>query len=350
MKMITSAAALASSLPRLADKRVLIIGDVMLDHYVIGAVHRISPEAPVPVVRKSHEQLLLGGAGNVAMNVKSLGGAPHLVSVAGADVSADSLRQLLIEESIAHAIVTNSHNPTTVKTRVIAQNQQIVRIDSESDAPLPDSLREELLRQISAVIDQHQVVILSDYGKGLVSAPFLKGLSALLDKIEPRPKVFIDPKVKNFSLYHRPFLITPNAKEALEGAGSHSVDAKRDALLTGMALFKKTHCENLLITLGPRGMVLFEGPGKVWHIPTVARKVYDVTGAGDTVIGALALCVAADMPLLDGAIIANYAAGFVVGEMGAAHATPGDIEEAIRATPTLFVESWLSEKEEAQHA
>lgn len=270
----------------LAGKRVLVVGDIMLDAYLIGDADRISPEAPVPVVRIEKERYLLGGAGNVARNIVALGGVATLAGVMGKDASADRIRGLVRDEGICGAFVALPQRPTTVKTRVMARRQQMLRLDSEDASP-------------------HQV------------------------------KVLIDPKPSNVGLYGGSFLLTPNTKETGECAGM-PVRSREEILAAGRAILEKVGCPHLLTTLGSDGMALFSGPSEVWHVPTMAQDVFDVTGAGDTVIATLGLGLAAGLPLLASCVLANYAAGLVVAQVGAAVASPDALREAIRELPVTI--------------
>lgn len=332
---------LTQCLPRLANARVLVIGDVMLDHYLVGAVNRISPEAPVPVVKVASEHLLLGGAGNVASNIRRLGGQPYLVSVSGDDDNASNLGLLLRQEGIEACIVRSDDRPTTIKTRLIAQNQQMARIDKEQDAPIDDRALDLLLESIAEALPTHEVVIISDYGKGVVQARFMERFRELCQRLQVSPKVLVDPKIRNFHLYQNVFCITPNTTETRQAAGVLEVNTRQDILLAGLAIFKKTKCEHLLVTLGPNGMAFFDKPSLVLHIPTIAKRVFDVTGAGDTVIATLGQCLAAGLPLLESAILANYAAGVVVGEVGTASCSPQDLLRAVQTLPEPAIEPWL---------
>ncbi|BBD09380.1 D-glycero-beta-D-manno-heptose-7-phosphate kinase [Desulfovibrio ferrophilus] len=321
---------LLDALPRLAGGKVLIIGDLVLDHYVVGQVARISPEAPVPVVHVEQERYILGGAGNVARNIKALGGEPTIVGICGMDTDGERMRRLLREAGVTAHAVCDSERPTIRKTRIVAQNQQVVRVDYEKTHVMSDGVTEQLFDYIRDEVHEAGVIILSDYGKGLVTAAFMERLWKLLDSMENRPQVFVDPKTRNFDLYQGVDLLTPNSKEAQEGAGIELETAdKHSVLRTGLKIFKKLKNANLLITLGPKGMALFQGPEHVTHIPTAARKVFDVTGAGDTVIAMLGLAVARGLDLITACELANLAAGIVVAEVGTASATVDDIRQLL---------------------
>ena len=334
---------LAALVDSFSGARVLVVGDCMLDHYLVGTVNRISPEAPVPVVKVSSEHLMLGGAGNVATNILRLGGKPYLVSVSGEDDNAQNLDLLIQHEQVEATIIRSEDRPTTIKTRVIAQNQQMMRIDKEFEGGVDSGVLDLLLESLAELLPQYEVVILSDYGKGVITGQFLERFRALCSQQARPPKVLVDPKIKNFPLYQQAYCITPNTSEARQASGMLEFSSRHDILMGGLAIFKKCKCEHLLITLGPNGMALFEAPNRVLHIPTVARRVYDVTGAGDTVIAVLALALAAGIALRDAAILANYAAGVVVAEVGAATCSPSDLRKAIAMLPEPQVEPWLSE-------
>lgn len=315
-------------LRNISGKRVMIVGDVMLDHYTFGTVSRISPEAPVPVVEVIDEQYLLGGAGNVARNIVALGGRATMIGLIGNDHDGDILSGLLTQSAVDTALVHDDRRRTTRKTRIIAQNQQIVRVDREHTAPLAEPIVGALLEIISDQAQQHDIIIVSDYGKGLVCQTIMNALRALKGKNGVRPRILVDPKPQNYDLYHGVDILTPNTKEAGEGAGIPCLWPDGPARV-GRALFDRLRCRDLLITLGAQGMALFEGRNAASHIPTFARKVFDVTGAGDTVIATLALAMAAGATLLDAAVLANHAAGIVVAQVGAATPTPEGLRAAL---------------------
>ena len=328
-----SPSSLAARVPSLAGNAVAIVGDCILDHYLVGEVSRISPEAPVPVVQVRSERHLLGGAGNVARNVLSLGGTPILIGIAGRDPAADRLTALLDEGGIDARLVADKARPTTRKTRVIAHNQQVVRVDQELCEPVRGAVLDQVFAELETALQTAPVLILSDYGKGLVTRRFM-------DRLPKRPLVLVDPKVRNFALYKGVDLLTPNTKEASEGAGV-PIEDRTGILRAGLAVFRKLQCRHLLITLGPDGMALFQSPEQVLHIPTAAQKVFDVTGAGDTVIATLALALASGFTLLESCILANHAAGIVVGQIGTAAASAQELQDQLANSPDMPVESWL---------
>lgn len=344
---------------RFAGQRVLIVGDVMLDEYLIGDADRISPEAPVPVVRINKERLLVGGAANVARNISSLGGIPQLISICGTGDNSSALKKALTEQNIGYNLIAIEGRPTTIKTRLMARQQQIVRIDREDVSPISSAHLDTIMARLADQIPYHRVLILSDYGKGLVTADFMERLLALCAEQKNPPAIFVDPKTPNFHLYQGVQLLTPNAKETSEGAALPT-STKEEILAAGDAIFTKLSCTNLLTTLGAQGMALFTTDtasqptpicsscpnncavptSTVWHVPTMAQRVFDVTGAGDTVIATVALAYASGASLLDSCILANYAAGLVVGHVGAASVTPRELSEVISTLPLPPVCRW----------
>lgn len=323
----------------LSGRRVLVVGDLMLDAYLFGDAERISPEAPVPVVRIEEERHLLGGAGNVARNIAALGGKATLLGVTGEDREAVILRSLLDREGITPCLVSASSRPTTVKTRVMARRQQMVRLDREDASPLPKDALLAVLSHFDDLLEEHDIIILSDYAKGIVSPEFMTHVMRRIDLAGREKRLLVDPKPANAPLYQGAFLMTPNTREAGECAGC-PVHAREDIVRAGLRLLKDPGCPCLLITLGAEGMALFSGSDEIWHIPTMARDVFDVTGAGDTVIATLGLGLAAGMDLLAACMLANYAAGLVVARVGAATVSPEELAEAIRHLPAPALSRW----------
>lgn len=307
-------------------KKILIIGDLILDKYIWGKVNRISPEAPVPVVEVSNEEFLLGGAANVAHNIVSLGGRATVIGVAGNDISGKILVGLMEESGIYCGGIFLSSRPTTVKTRIIAHNQQVVRFDREEKERVEKQILQRLLEYIRSGVRAHDAVIISDYKKGVICPELVRELL----KHTKAKKIFVavDPKIGHFTLYKHMSLITPNVIEASVATGIEIKD-ERTLVRAGRALLKKLSCDAVLITRGERGMSLFR-KDKVIHIPTVARRVYDVTGAGDTVIATFTLSHAAGAPMEEAAVIANHAAGLVVSEVGTAVATGDKLRKSFK--------------------
>jgi D-glycero-beta-D-manno-heptose-7-phosphate kinase len=306
-------------------KKVLVIGDLILDRYIWGKVSRISPEAPVPIVEVTDEVFHLGGASNVANNIVSLGGRATIVGVAGgSDRGGEILRKMLEERGIQYDGVYWSARPTTLKTRVIAHSQQIVRFDREDRNRAEGKVLKNLLNYIRYEVQLHDAVIISDYRKGVISSELVR---EVIKQAKPANIfVAVDPKVGHFHCYKHVSLITPNISEASQASG---VEIKDEASLlnAGRTLLRKISCDAVLITRGEHGMSLFR-KDKAVHIPTVAKNVYDVTGAGDTVIATFALSYAAGADMEKAAVIANHAAGIVVGEVGTAVVTSDQLKKS----------------------
>ena len=313
-----------AALTRFADARILVIGDLIVDHFIWGSVTRISPEAPVPVVNVTEENLLLGGAANVLNNIYALGGTGEMCGVIGHDAMGDHLLGLLHNlGSSTNGIVKSTDRPTTKKTRVIAQHQQVVRFDREKSGPLP----EETQAQLCAYLEQHladfQAVIVSDYNKGVVSAGFMARLMQRL-RLQKDLPVIVDPKPHHLERFTGATILTPNLHEAEKMAGI-SITSEDELCEAARLIKAKLGCTALLITRGEAGMALFEAGREPLLIPTMAQEVYDVTGAGDTVIATLALGLATGLNFPEAAILANHAAGIVVGKLGTATVTPEEL-------------------------
>jgi rfaE bifunctional protein kinase chain/domain len=308
-------------------KKILIIGDLILDRYIWGKVNRISPEAPVPVVEVSKEEFLLGGAANVAHNIVSLGGHATIVGVAGQDTAGEIIVRMLEKSKVGCGGIFLSSRPTTVKTRIIAHNQQVVRFDREKKDRVSKKVLQWMLEYIRSAVRTHDAVIISDYKKGVICP----GLVKEIVKYTKARKIFVavDPKTGHFHWYKHVSLITPNVTEASIASGIEIKDEKT-LIRAGRALLKKMLCDALLVTRGESGMSLFKRE-KVIHIQTAARNVYDVTGAGDTVIAAFTLAHAAGAPMEEAAVIANHAAGIVVGEVGTAVVKRDQLRKSLRA-------------------
>jgi len=319
----TAAARAARLLRRASSRRVLVVGDVMLDEFVWGRVSRISPEAPVPVVEVSHQTFHLGGAANVAANVRALGGGAIVAGVVGQDTAGARVREELSEAGIeATLAASDSSRPTTVKTRIIAHNQQVVRADRERSDAIPRALEGDLLARIRGALPGAAAVVLSDYQKGVVTPRLARAVfRAARRRSIP---VFVDPKVRHFGLYRGATLVTPNLLEAEQATGLR-IRTPEQLLAAGTRLLTLLRCDGVLITRGEHGMSLFRPRRRPLHFPAAAREVYDVTGAGDTVIATLALGVAAGAPLELAARLANAAAGVVVGKLGTATANAEEI-------------------------
>jgi D-beta-D-heptose 7-phosphate kinase/D-beta-D-heptose 1-phosphate adenosyltransferase len=313
---------------RFSRCRVLILGDVMLDEYMWGAVSRISPEAPVPVVAVQSESVKVGGAGNVATNVAALGGRATLVGLVGNDAAAERLSQELELHGVkSDGLVEDRSRPTTIKSRVVAGSQHVVRFDRESDAPVSRAVRAQVIAAVQQRLPEADVLLISDYAKGLVSPGLVRGVLALAAR--QHRMVAVDPKVQNLPLFKGVTVVAPNHHEAA-AAVHRTIRSEADLLRVGQVLLRRLKARGVLITRGEQGMSLFEAGKPVVHIPTVAREVYDVTGAGDTVMGALSLALAAGATMAEAAVIANFAAGVVVGKRGTATVTRAELERALR--------------------
>lgn len=324
---------------RLRNKAVLVIGDIMLDTYLSGDADRISPEAPVPIVRIEQERHLLGGAGNVARNITALGGRATLIGTVGEDISAACVRELLAADRVKASLLTLSGRNTTVKTRILARGQQMLRLDKEQTLSLNTEERKHLLNLIATELKEPDVIIISDYSKGIVSSSFMTELKQLIVSCSRKIAILIDPKPDHTSMYEGTFLLTPNTKETGECAGM-PVRNREEILTAGKKLLQQLQIRHLLTTLGAEGMALFLSPHEVWHIPTMAQNVFDVTGAGDTVIATLGLALASGVELLPASVLANYAAGLVVAQVGAATASPEQLSEAIGHLPIPHLTRW----------
>lgn len=307
---------------------ILVIGDTMIDKFVWGKVKRISPEAPVPVVEVTKETETLGGAGNVANNITALGGKAYIVSAIGEDITGKSMIELLTEKGInSDYLVYDPKRPTILKTRIIATNQQVVRVDKEIKGTFSHSTESKMLKNIEFLMPKVGGVIISDYGKGVVSPKVLKRTILLAKKY--KIPVTVDPKIENFKKYKKVTTITPNTKEAIEGFGAKNIKTENDIAELGKKILKLLGSESVLITRGEMGMTLIQPNNKITNIPTRAKEVYDVTGAGDTVISTMTLALAAKADLISAAEIANFAAGIVVGKIGTATASPQELKETI---------------------
>ncbi|MCM2268427.1 MAG: D-glycero-beta-D-manno-heptose-7-phosphate kinase [Elusimicrobiales bacterium] len=317
-----------------SGRRIAVFGDMMLDRYVKGSVKRISPEAPVPVVRVHSESAVCGGSANVAVNLATLGAEPVLVSVAGMDAAAEELAGLLASAGVSSSsLVRSPEFPTIEKTRVIAEHQQVVRFDRETPGRISQGVKKAALASLASALKQGcEAVILSDYGKGLLEPDTIKAAVRLA--AARQVPVFVDPKVEHFQLYRGVACITPNTMEAFGGMRLPQKDGQPAAEELGRKVMAKLGCRSLLITQGEHGMTLFTRRGASVapvHIPTRAREVFDVTGAGDTVISTLALTWAAGASPEEAALAANFAAGIVVAKLGTASVTREELIESARS-------------------
>ena len=302
----------------------------MLDEYVWGDVRRISPEAPVPIVAVIRDTRTLGGAANVALNVALLGAEVDVAGLVGADPAGREITRMLRNRGIGVAgLVVDPDRPTTVKTRVIAHQQQVVRVDREKKEPPTDKACKALISRVLAAIGRADGVVLSDYRKGALSRELVEEVAAAARK--KGVFVAVDPKQTDFAYYRGCTVITPNKAEAEAALGGRELPGDLEIWKGGKALLRKTGASAILLTRGEEGMSLVErGRRPFFHIPAQGRQVFDVTGAGDTVIGTLATGLGAGAPLRDAALLANVAAGVVVGEVGTAPITVEKLARALR--------------------
>jgi D-glycero-beta-D-manno-heptose-7-phosphate kinase len=316
---------------RFSRMKALVIGDLMLDHYIWGRVSRISPEAPVPIVEVSRETDMPGGAGNVALNLADLGAEVHVVGAIGQDAAADRLLSIFSRKQMQiGGILRTGDRPTILKTRIIAHHQQVVRVDREIRGDLSGLLQDQIEDFVVKALANVQAVIFSDYGKGVVTK---KLIAAIIPEARRRGiPITVDPKIENFGSYKKVTCVTPNLMEAMEGVGIRRLNSETEIEQLGKKILSSLQSDSVLITRGEKGMSLFEKGKAPLHIPTSAREVYDVTGAGDTVISALTLALAAGAPLRTAAELANHAAGIVVGKLGTATVTGRELLEHLRKT------------------
>jgi D-beta-D-heptose 7-phosphate kinase/D-beta-D-heptose 1-phosphate adenosyltransferase len=310
-------------LQTLRERKVLVLGDVMLDEFVWGDVTRISPEGPVPVVDVRRESVHLGGAANVLANLIALGAHGWVVGVVGKDFAGDRLRDELqrLNSGGDSGVIVDETRRSTTKTRIVAHSQLVVRADRESRAPVETKVEAQIVARLKEKLAEADAFVVSDYDKGVVTPGILREIMPFAYERVP---VLVDPKMRNFSSYRPATLITPNHLEALRMSDTedHSDDGSHEA---ARIIQQKLGCDAVLITRGDRGMMLLEQGGQPVYVETAAREVYDVTGAGDTVIATLAAALAAGATMLEAATLANHAAGIVVGKVGTATATASEL-------------------------
>lgn len=323
--------ALRAIVARFAGRRLLVLGDLMLDRYLWGRVDRISPEAPVPIVEVERESFALGGAGNVAANLKALGADPILVGAVGADADGAQLRAAFEQRGIdTGSMVVDETRPTTVKTRIIAHSQQVVRADRESRGDLAGAALARGLEALTRAMDACEGMVVSDYGKGVVNAATIAHALELARARKVR--VSVDPKESHVDAYRGVSILTPNQHEAGVMAGRPIRD-EEGLNAVGWGLQQRLDAEALLITRGADGMSLFERGGRSTHLPTVAREVFDVTGAGDTVVSVVALALACGADFPSACYLANHAAGLVIREVGTTSVSPLELLTSLDVKP-----------------
>ncbi len=324
-------------LQRIAQCRILVVGDVMLDHFIWGHVRRISPEAPVPIVEVTKEEFYPGGAANVARNIAPFTPHTHLMGRVGRDMAADKLRSLLIEDQVdPEPLLVHETLPTISKARVVARQQQIVRVDRERLLPQTDDELFEVERRLRDLAPKLDAIILEDYGKGFITEKLMRVVAKVA--AEHRLIVTVDPSPRNPLPWEGVSLVKPNRLEAFAAAGieDHLLPEppleNAELLEVGRILLAKWNVASVLVTLGEQGMIIFERDQPPHHIPTRAQEVFDVSGAGDTAIALLTLALASGLSLRDAADVANQASGIVVGKLGTATLTPDELLAAFESS------------------
>jgi D-beta-D-heptose 7-phosphate kinase/D-beta-D-heptose 1-phosphate adenosyltransferase len=303
---------------------ILVIGDLMIDHYITGNASRLSPEAPVPIVNVKNESVTLGGAGNVVQNLVALGAQVTVAGIIGDDVAGTQIIDILTSEGVeTHTIIKDDTRPTTVKTRVLAGSHQLVRIDREITDAVSDTIADELISKLSGYMEKADMVILSDYNKGLFSPSLTQRL--IIAANEQGKKVVIDPKGLNYAKYKGAYIIKPNRKELAEAAKTEKINSLESLQHAAKVIFEQTGTEYLVVTLSEEGMVILS---ELTHklLPVKATQVFDVTGAGDTVLATIAYFIAAGLTIEEACEVANHAAAIVIRQVGSATTT---IEEII---------------------
>ena len=322
-----SARKLTQYFQRFTRARILVLGDLILDHYIWGKVDRVSPEAPVPVVHVASESYRMGGAANVYHNIMTLGGKAELCGVVGADqVGKQFLAEIRRSSTYSPGVIIDASRPTIKKTRVVAHNQQIVRFDVEQRHDISSQLAQKMVRHVASRLPDVACLVISDYAKGMITGELMKAIQKLAE--QNGVPIVVDPKVEHMGYYEGVTVITPNYLEAKQAAGFlPTQDIPIEQI--GVSLQNRLRCQAVVVTRGEEGMSIFEHNGQSWTIPAVARQVYDVTGAGDTVVSTLALAISAKASLPDAAVLANQAAGIVVGMVGTATVTRAQLQEVL---------------------
>lgn len=309
------------------NKKIIVLGDLMMDRYVWGTVNRISPEAPVPIVEVNQEFIRLGGAANVANNLYSLGATPIPIGIVGNDIDGEQLIDLMKNfHFVTDFILKDDARVTTVKTRIIANDQHVVRADREICAPISSELIDKITKAIETNLSQTDAIIIQDYNKGLLTKELIAAVTDLAK--QNQQIITVDPKFDNFFDYKNVTLFKPNRKET-EAALGIRIDSMESIKNACRSLISRLSCHAVLITLGEQGMCFLDSNGEFAQIPTKARSVHDVSGAGDTVISTLTLALATGIGLKDAITVANYAAGVVCGEVGVVPIEPSKLRETI---------------------
>ncbi len=314
-------------LKKIPEVRILVVGDLILDHFVTGLVKRISPEAPVPVVEVRKEIYRCGGAGNVCFNIKGLGGNVTVAGIIGDDSNGAMIKEMLEDNNIGTFLIPRSGFPTSIKTRVIASSQQLLRINKERNEKISNQDLLKIQEYISAEIDRFDGVIVSDYGKGVI-IPSL--ISFIVELCHKKSKIVtVDPKVNHFSYYKFVDCLTPNLIEASQGMHTPEPTSEQEVIELGKKIIEKLNPESLIITRGKDGMTIFTG-SKIGNLKAISKEVFDVTGAGDTVIAVLTLGLVCGFDILKSAIFANFAAGVVVQKLGTANVSTDELKSIFR--------------------
>ena len=316
-------------LQNFSGKRILVIGDLMWDEYIRGECTRVSPEAPVQVVLSKHEERMPGGATNVLKNLTDLRISAGIMGVVGADNNGHDMIKTLKGWNLNMVQIWESPDrPTTIKTRILARNQQLLRLDREYAKAIPLSIEKKILQVLEQCILDYAAIILSDYDKGVFTEGVIKGIISIARK--NNVFVAVDPQIRHFRHYINADIMTPNEKEASEGVGLPFPENEADVETIGKAIKEKLGLRHLLITRSEKGMALFEGQEKPFYVPTFAREVYDVTGAGDTVIAVFTAAIVAGATPLQAALLSNLAGGIVVGKLGTATVTRKELRESLK--------------------
>lgn len=313
---------LKTIIPKFENKKVLIVGDLMLDEHIWSTVTRISPEAPVPIAKVKEITHVPGGCGNVATNIKTLGGTPLLIGLIGNDSSGQKLTNALKKNKVSTSyLIKSKDRPTILKSRIIAASQHVIRVDREEHNPIPDKTERQIVSRIKTLVKKVDAIILSDYKKGILSEKVCKEIISLARK--NKKTLAVDPKGSDYSKYKGAMVITPNLLEA-ETASGETLPEK-----AGPKLLKQTQADNIIITRGKDGLSIFSKSGKTIHIPAIQREVFDITGAGDTVIATLSLALASGANIKEAAMLGNYAASVAVSKIGTQAVQKDELEEAL---------------------
>lgn len=328
---------LASNIESLSQSRVLCLGDLMLDRFIYGHVDRTSPEAPVPIIQIEHETTMLGGVGNVARNLIGLGAKTTLLSVVGDDDIGKTLTHMIGEEhTVEPHLIVEPNRTSTVKTRFVAGGQQLLRADRETVSWISDQSKQKLLWIAKEIIEESDVIILSDYAKGILSDEVCRDLISYTRS--KNKAIIVDPKGKNYQRYSGATIITPNRQE-LGQATNQPVQTDDQIVVAGKTLIKQLDIESILVTKSQDGMTLISSDDNIEHLPTQAHEVYDVSGAGDTVVATLGSAIAQNLNLIEASSLANFAASIVVSKLGTAVVFADDLLRAVRTNDLNVFES-----------